>query len=192
MAYKECPRCHQIVSEIYNICPNCYTSLESTNSKKKRLTQSQRRTIKKIAIILPIVLTVVLLLLIGRRSSQNKTTSMSSFSSASNSSKNYTTSSDKKESNSSTDISDDLQAGLAVYAEQKVRAHLLSPSTAKFPLYSKYTYRKEGNVYTISGYVDAKNYFGTELRKKWGVMVEYDGTYSMLICVVIDGETYFD
>ena len=187
----ECPKCHKPVLAFYYICPNCGTTLDGLNSKKKGQTSRTKRKILIITIAACAIVTLGLLWLIGgyiiRESSTN-----SHYSVSTNSSNKDSSSSNKQDKEDSTSIPDDLQAALALYAEKKVSNHLLSPSTAKFPLYSKYTYNRKGNVYTINGYVDAKNLYGTELRKKWGVMVEYDGTYNRLICVVIDGETYFD
>lgn len=134
---------------------------------------------------------VIFGIVISNAPKQTKQKKPSSYSSSS-SAYGKSSSSESSKKKDSSGISDDLKSALALYAEDKVKAHLLSPSTAKFPLYSKYTYQKKDNVYTITGYVDAKNAYGTELRKSWGVMVEYDETHTMLVCVVIDGETYFD
>ncbi len=185
----ECPKCHKSIKEFYYICPNCGTMLDDSD-KKKHMACTKR----KILIIGIVACAIVIIGLLWSICSHNipEASTNNHYPISANPSSKDSTSTNKQDKKDSTTVPDDLQAALAIYAEKKVSNHLLSPSTAKFPLYSEYTYNKNGNVYTINGYVDAKNLYGTDLRKKWGVMVEYDGTYNKLICVVIDGETYFD
>lgn len=54
-------------------------------------------------------------------------------------------------------------------AEAMVKQKLKSPSTAKFCTVSQSTITHDGDVYTVSGWVDAQNSFGATLRSNWTV-----------------------
>ncbi|HBO60534.1 TPA: hypothetical protein DD449_02540 [Candidatus Berkelbacteria bacterium] len=58
-------------------------------------------------------------------------------------------------------------------SHQYVRQKLISPSTAEFATESKSTITQSGNSYYIVSYVDAKNAFGTPIRKNYTCRVMY-------------------
>ena len=63
-------------------------------------------------------------------------------------------------------------------AQQEVLDALKSPSTADFPsLFDEYnvSWNEDGNIYTIKGYVDAQNSFGTMVRATFLVKIERTG-----------------
>lgn len=70
--------------------------------------------------------------------------------------------SESASSNSATDAK--------IYAQIAVKRNLKSPSTAKFCKYDEMTAENtSGNNWEITGYVDAQNSFGAELREYWTV-----------------------
>lgn len=54
-------------------------------------------------------------------------------------------------------------------AEAMVKQELKAPSTAKFCTISQASITHDGDVYTVSGWVDAQNSFGATLRSNWTV-----------------------
>lgn len=58
--------------------------------------------------------------------------------------------------------------------EEKVKDILKSPSTAKFPNYTKWGFKKEKNIFTVQGYVDSQNSFGAEIRSKFQFIIDTD------------------
>ena len=58
--------------------------------------------------------------------------------------------------------------------KEKVKEVLKSPNTAKFPNYTKWGFRKEKNVLTVQGYVDAENGLGSEIRSQFQFIIDMD------------------
>lgn len=56
--------------------------------------------------------------------------------------------------------------------QEKVKEVLKSPSTAKFPNYTKWGWKQEGNIFTVQGYVDAQNSFGAEVRSEFQFIID--------------------
>ncbi|MGA9591266.1 MAG: hypothetical protein WBV11_15660 [Salegentibacter sp.] len=82
------------------------------------------------------------------------------------------------DSSSSTSISHPNNFLAYSYAEDAVKKHLKSPSTAKFPG----TIEKNEHVqylgngeYQIHSWVDSQNSFGAMLRSNFSVIIEFDG-----------------
>lgn len=73
-----------------------------------------------------------------------------------------------------------------ILCEEKVKQVLKSPSTAKFPNYTEWGWKKEKNVFTIQGYVDAQNSFGAELRSQFQFIVDTDS--DTIQSFIFDGE----
>lgn len=87
---------------------------------------------------------------------------------------------------------DDYKAACYSLAEQQVKEYLKAPSTAKFcPMRDTEFRSLGGNIYTMSGWVDAQNSFGASLRTVWGVMVSVEGERMKLEMLTIDGETVY-
>lgn len=87
---------------------------------------------------------------------------------------------------------DDYKASCYSLAEQQVKEYLKAPSTAKFcPMRDTEFHSLGGNIYTMSGWVDAQNSFGASLRTVWGVMVSVEGERMKLEMLTIDGETVY-
>ena len=61
-----------------------------------------------------------------------------------------------------------------IQCEDKVREVLKSPSTAKFPSMTEWGFKKEKNIVTVQGYVDAQNSFGAELRSQFQFIIDTD------------------
>ena len=74
---------------------------------------------------------------------------------------------------------------LMIRCEEVVKSVLKSPSTAKFPNYTGwgFTQKKKG-VYLVSGYVDAQNSFGAEMRSNFSFKIKNDKIESF----VFDGQ----
>lgn len=81
---------------------------------------------------------------------------------------------------------DDQEAYLWSMAEETVKDNLKTPSTAKFPAYSNFKVKSEGdNIFTISSYVDAQNSFGAMIRSDFVVKIKvkeiYDNGYKYTV-----------
>ena len=56
------------------------------------------------------------------------------------------------------------------YAQEIVEQNLKAPSTAEFPWYDEMTAKNSyGDVWTVTGYVDAENSFGAMIRQNFWV-----------------------
>ncbi len=64
---------------------------------------------------------------------------------------------------------------LMIKCEEKVKSILKSPSTAKFPNILSWGFKKEKNIVTVQGYVDAQNSFGAEIRSTFQFIINTDG-----------------
>ena len=69
-------------------------------------------------------------------------------------------------------ISTSEASNLMISCEEKVKGILKSPSTAKFPNILEWGFRKEKNIVTIQGYVDAENAFGVEMRSSFQFIID--------------------
>lgn len=75
-------------------------------------------------------------------------------------------------------VTDDSELKEAwVMAQELVKNHLKSPTSAKFPYYKNdnLSIKKSGNYYEIVGYVDAENSFGVEIRTAFSLIMEKTG-----------------
>lgn len=66
-------------------------------------------------------------------------------------------------------------------AQNAVKNRLKSPSTAKFCSYTDAKITLSGNIYTVSGYVDAQNGFGATIRSKFTVKLTEESIISVTI-----------
>ena len=64
---------------------------------------------------------------------------------------------------------------LMIKCEEKVKSILKSPSTANFPNILSWGFKKEKNIVTVQGYVDAQNSFGAEIRSTFQFIINTDG-----------------
>lgn len=71
-------------------------------------------------------------------------------------------------------ISSSEASQLKINCENKVKETLKSPSTAKFPNITEWGFKKEKNITTVQGYVDAQNSFGAELRSNFQFVIDTD------------------
>ena len=93
---------------------------------------------------------------------------------------------------SSNIISDFDKLSLVIAAEDAIKKELVSPNSAKFPVYSLWDVEKIGDTYySVTSYVDAKNRLGVELRQDVNVMIDYNGISYSILFVTIDDEVYF-
>lgn len=79
---------------------------------------------------------------------------------------------------SSSYISEDVKAALWALAQEAVKNNLKAPSTAQFPASygsSDVSFGRDGDLYTVSAWVDADNGFGATLRTDFKVYAELDG-----------------
>ena len=72
-------------------------------------------------------------------------------------------------------LTSDQKAEAIAMAQEMVKAELKAPSTASFPWDSNaYTIKKDGNQYTVKGYVDAQNGFGAKVRSTFETCFTYE------------------
>lgn len=67
------------------------------------------------------------------------------------------------------------QVGAYRSCERAVEASLKAPATADFSGYSGSTITADGEVYSVSGYVDSENSFGANVRSTWDCQVRSTG-----------------
>ena len=92
---------------------------------------------------------------------------------------------------SSNIISDFDKLSLVIAAEDAIKKELVSPNSAKFPVYSLWDVEKIGDTYySVTSYVDAKNRLGVELRQDVNVIIDYNGLSYSILFVTIDDEVY--
>lgn len=80
----------------------------------------------------------------------------------------------------------DEASKLMVQCEEKVKEILKSPSTAKFPNITEWGFRKEKNVVTVQGYVDAQNSVGAETRSSFQFVIDTDT--NLIQSFIFDGQ----
>lgn len=98
----------------------------------------------------------------------------------------------KKSTSSSNIVSDFDKLSLVIAAEDAIKKELVSPNSAKFPVYSQWDVEKIGDTYySVSSYVDAKNRLGVELRQDVNVLIDYNGLSYSILFVTIDDDVYF-
>jgi hypothetical protein len=70
----------------------------------------------------------------------------------------------------------DQEIEARAFAEHLVRQSLKAPSTAEFGPYSSVkVVPMGGDSWTVSGYVDAQNGFGAQIRSQWSVLLQKEG-----------------
>lgn len=67
------------------------------------------------------------------------------------------------------DKAHDLQIEACTAGEGFVKEKLRAPATAEFPSCGEISAEQNGDAWTISGYVDAQNGFGANIRSSWVV-----------------------
>ena len=75
-------------------------------------------------------------------------------------------------------VANDEKGACWALAEDVVKANLKSPSSAKFPFsYADegVAFSKSGNLYTVTGWVDAENSYGAKLRNNFTVTMTKSG-----------------
>ena len=83
-------------------------------------------------------------------------------------------------------LTTDEASDLMINCEDKVKEVLKSPSTAKFPNILEWGFKKEKNIVTVQGYVDAQNDFGAEIRSDFQFIIDTDTNTIQLF--VFDGQ----
>ena len=83
-------------------------------------------------------------------------------------------------------ITADEASDFMVRCEDKVKELLKSPSTAKFPNILEWGFKKEKNVVTVQGYVDAQNGFGAEIRSEFQFIIDTDT--NTIQSLIFDGQ----
>ena len=71
-----------------------------------------------------------------------------------------------------------------VMSQDFMKDYLKSPSTAKFPSYSKVNVVQTNNRYKVEGYVDSQNSFGATVQMKYYMILERDtdGGWTKISC----------
>lgn len=77
-------------------------------------------------------------------------------------------------------LTDQQAIQLQSWAKQAVTSNLKAPSTAQFPGTfldpdEGWEYYKDGDVYTVTSYVDSQNGFGAMIRSSFVVQIKWDG-----------------
>ena len=89
-------------------------------------------------------------------------------------------------------VSDFDQLSLVIAAEDAIKKELVSPNSAKFPVYTQWDVEKIGDTYySVTSYVDAKNRLGVEIRQDVNVIIDYNGLSYSILFVTIDDDVYF-
>jgi hypothetical protein len=144
MALITCPECQKKISESAETCPNCGFKLSS--EKVKNIKEQDKENFRNGAIGCVVILIVFFLLYKTCGGNNNE----------------YETPwQDKDESTMA-----------YIMCQDWVKQRLVSPATADFPRYDQVTVTRNGQVYTIVGYVDSQNRFGALLRSNFYAEVE--------------------
>lgn len=80
----------------------------------------------------------------------------------------------------------DEVSDLMIKCQDKVKEVLKSPSTADFPDILKWGFKKEKNIVTVQGYVDAQNSLGVEMRSNFQFIIDNDT--NTIRSFIFDGE----
>lgn len=84
---------------------------------------------------------------------------------------------------------DDTLGEVWAMAQSFVKDKLKSPKSADFPIYtdSKISIENAGSYYRVTGYVDAENSFGAEIRATFSLVMEKSGTkYTLKECNIYE------
>lgn len=89
----------------------------------------------------------------------------------------------------STVTDDDTLGEVWAMAQSFVKDNLKSPKSADFPTYgdSQVSIKKSGSYYKVTGYVDAENSFGAEIRATFSLVMEKSGSkYALKECNIYE------
>lgn len=84
---------------------------------------------------------------------------------------------------------DDTLGEVWAMAQSFVKDNLKSPKSADFPTYgdSQVSIKKSGSYYKVTGYVDAENSFGAEIRATFSLVMEKSGSkYTLKECNIFE------
>ena len=84
---------------------------------------------------------------------------------------------------------DDTLGEVWAMAKSFVKDNLKSPKSADFPVYgdSQVSITNSGSYYKVTGYVDAENSFGAEIRATFSLVMEKSGTkYTLKECNIYE------
>lgn len=144
MAIIKCIDCGQDVSDSSKACPHCGCPTEKSIYVEERINKeliNASPTGNKIATIITAVIVVLIAVFLFKSCSGIGTED------------NYNTETNAK-----------------ICAEKAVEDRLKSPSTADFcPYYAMTATNLGGDKWKVTGYVDAQNSFGAEIREYWTV-----------------------
>jgi hypothetical protein len=80
----------------------------------------------------------------------------------------------------------DEQSDLQISCQKAIKSILKSPSTAKFPNISSWSFSKQDGNIIIQGYVDSQNSFGAELRSEFQFILSVNDY--IVKSLIFDGE----
>ena len=89
----------------------------------------------------------------------------------------------------STVTDDDTLGEVWAMTQSFVKDKLKSPKSADFPVYgdSQVSIKKSGSYYKVTGYVDAENSFGVEIRATFSLVMEKSGSkYTLKECNIFE------
>lgn len=162
-----CPECGKEISDRAASCPNCGCPVSQPTDGIPPKTEPEKKTGGKWALFLIIGIVIVCVLI--------ATTSVNGRSVFQ---REYT--------------EDDYKATCYSLAVEQVKNYLKAPGTARFCPMREVDFHAVGeSTYTMSGWADAENSFGADLRTIWGIMVAVDGDQMKLEMLTIDGETVY-
>lgn len=101
----------------------------------------------------------------------------------------YTPSSSSSNTSKGTTITDDELGTCWALAEDIVKSHLKSPSSAKFPFSyadEDVSITKSGDIYTVKSWVDSENSLGATLRSNFTVTITKSGSKFTAESCIID------
>lgn len=72
------------------------------------------------------------------------------------------------------------------FCQEIVKEVLISPSSAKFPSYTKWGFGKDKGIITVQGYVDAENGFGAKIRNDFQFKIKAKD--KTIVSFILNGE----
>lgn len=83
-------------------------------------------------------------------------------------------------------LTDEERSNLSLMCQETIKKILISPKSAKFPLYPKWAMAKSDGIILIQSYVDSKNAFGVEIRNEFYFKI--DSASMKILSLIFDGE----
>lgn len=144
----KCPLCGAMIPSNALRCSHCAGDLDKEDLKEKM--KKQARTMKTVVAVITVLFFVFIVWIVGYSYNDNPSGGTAT-----------------RENRTSESMA-------FIQSQDYVKKILKSPSTADFPL-TDYSHRNNGNVYTITSYVDSQNGFGAMIRSDYTATLRYLG-----------------